>query len=85
MDKPQDTLSRIGLSTIAIARWASRALQIAKEALDHGVACPDDVPDEMARVEPDGSLTLYIPMPDGTELGMRVEPGEWTWTGQRNH
>lgn len=85
MSKPRDTLSRIGLAPAAIARWGTRAQEIAREAREHGISSPEDVPDELAREEADGSLTIYITMPDGAELSMRVEPGEWAWTGERNH
>lgn len=79
-----DTLSRVVLSHSAVKRWRARASELAREARKHGVRTPADIPDELARVEADGVLTLYVPMPDGTELSMRVEPHEWEWLGPRN-
>ncbi len=79
-----DTLSRVALSHSAVMRWHERASDLAREARSRGARKPADIPDELARVEADGALTLYVPMPDGTELSMRVEPHEWAWLGPRN-
>ena len=79
-----DTLSRVALSHSAVKRWHAKAGELAREARKHGVRRPADIPDELARVEADGALTLYVPMPDGTELSMRVEPREWAWLGPLN-
>lgn len=79
-----DTLSRVALSRAAVDRWHTKVSDLAHEARKHGVRRPADIPDELARVEADGALTLYVPMPDGAELSMRVEPNEWTWLGPRN-
>jgi hypothetical protein len=37
----------------------------------------DDIPDEMGRVEVDGRLTIFVPLPDGSEIAMTVPPGAW--------
>lgn len=79
-----DTLSRVVLSHSAVERWNERAGDLAREAKKHGVRNPADIHDELARVEADGALTLYVPTPDGTELSMRVEPHELAWLGPRN-
>ena len=79
-----DTLSRVALSRSAFDRWHTKASELAREARKHGVRRPADIPDELTRVEADGALTLYVPMPDGTELSMRVEPREWAWLGPLN-
>lgn len=84
MVRDEDTLSRVVLSLAAVNRWHAKARELAQEARNHGVRTPADIPDELARVETDGALTLYVPMPDGAELSMRVEPHEWAWAGPRN-
>ena len=68
-----DTLSRVALSQSAVKRWHAKAGELAREARQHGVRKPADIPDELARVEADGA-----------ELSMRVEPSEWAWLGPRN-
>ena len=79
-----DTLSRVALSHSAVKRWHAKAGELAREARKHGVRTPADIADELARVEADGALTLYVPMPDGAELSMRVAPREWAWLGPLN-
>lgn len=78
------TLSRVALSHSAVKRWHELAGNLAREARKHGARKPADIPDVLARVEADGALTIYVPMPDGAELSMRVEPHEWAWLGPRN-
>ena len=80
-----DTLSRVALAATAVERWHAAARRLVIEAQTHGVRRPADIPDELARVEPDGALTIYVPMPDGAEVSMRVEPDEWAWIGPQNH
>jgi hypothetical protein len=81
----EDTLSRIALGPAAVARWQQRAKVFAREAHKHGVRGPQDIADELARVQADGSLLLFVALPDGAEFSMRVEPREWAWRGPRNH
>jgi len=73
------------LSVAASRRWQARAVAFVDQAAAHGVHDPSDVGDKMARIEADGSLTIYLPLPDGTEVSMRVEPDEWVWAGPPNH
>lgn len=80
-----DTLSRVVLAPNIAVRWQRKAVEFLNDAVAHGVYNPADVGDEMARVEPDGSLSIYLPLPDGSELSTRVEPREWAWDGPRNH
>lgn len=81
----EDTLSRVLLSKEAHERWLREAVKMAAQVANRGILSVSDIPDEMARVEKDGSLTIYVPMPDGTELSMRCEPHEWAWGSSRNH
>lgn len=79
-----DTLSRTLINQSAVDRWNAMAPALLKQAQQHGCKTPSDIPDELARVEPDGTLTLYVVMPDGAELTMRIEPQEWAWHGPRS-
>ncbi len=39
-----------------------------------------DLPDEQARMEGDGSLTVYVALPQGKgEVSMTIPPGHWGW------
>jgi len=40
---------------------------------------PLALPEEQARLEQDGALTIYISLPDRGEVKMRVEPDGWKW------
>ena len=40
---------------------------------------PTQIPDERGRVEEDGSLTIYVALPGGGEVGMSVPPDHWAW------
>lgn len=73
-----DTLDRVYLAPAVFARWREVCTGQLADLLQRFK--PKAVPDEQARVEPDGSLTLFVVLPDGQEISMRVEPFEWTWS-----
>lgn len=85
MSTNEDTLSRVALAPSAVQRWQDVSRSFLREARMHGVSHFSDIPDELARVEEDGALTIYIILPDGVELSMRVDPSEWSWIGSKNH
>lgn len=72
-------LSRVALAERFLQRWITLVPQLVPEALKRGVRCAGDVPDECARIEDDGSLTVFVPMPDGSELSAKAAPDEWAW------
>ena len=79
-----DTLSRVALTSSAVERWKALARRPETLAKLRGLP-PVAIPDELARVEADGSLTIYVPLPEGRgEIAMRVEAPEWAWRGQQN-
>ena len=45
---------------------------------------PRDIPDEQGRVEDDGSLTIFVSLPDGGEVSMTVPKEQWTWRHPSN-
>lgn len=81
----EDTLSRVMLAESAVIRWNAATLKFAEEAVRRGIDLLGGIQEEMARVEADGSLTIYVTMGNGEELKMRVEPHEWRWAGPQNH
>ena len=80
-----DVMSRVAVTRGAVARWRKLADGVVA-ALMAGPeeSVPASIPDEMARVEPDGSLTIFVSLATG-EVRMRVEPNEWRWAGPPNH
>ena len=85
----QDTLDRVLLSEDADHRWRAFARTQAVQAIVRKYfAAASEIPDEMAREEVDGSLTIFLPLPNQDHsISMRVEKGEWTWMSNslRNH
>jgi hypothetical protein len=68
----RDILPEVRLTPGAVARWHAFAKQVAQHR------DVSSVPDEIGRVEPDGSLTILVHA-FGVEYAMRVEPDEWAW------
>ena len=40
---------------------------------------PEQIPDEQARVGADGTLTIFVVLPDGSEVSMNVPKEHWTY------
>lgn len=59
-----------------------RAARIAAILPSLGIA-PGDIPDEKARIENDGSLTIFVGLPIG-EVSLRVPPGQWAYRFPKN-
>ena len=78
-------LSRVALAERFVLRWITLVPYLVPEALRRGVRCASDVPDECARIEADGSLTVFVAMPDGSELGAKAAPDEWAWLNTALH
>lgn len=73
----RDTLDRVLLTAEAVRAWEALAPSIA-EHLAHAGVSPDQIPDEQAEQQPDGSLMIYVEA-GGRRLGMRVPAGHWRW------
>ena len=56
----------------AIARHVVLALRQAADKRP-----PSRIADEKGRIEDDGSLTIFVTLPDGGEASLTVPPGEW--------
>jgi len=59
-------------------RWSRKCRELARSGSLADAASA--VLNLNGRTESDGSLTLYAPMLDGSELSMRVEPYEWRFS-----
>lgn len=68
-------LDRVVLSQTVYEKWHALARDHA--ARIDGMK-PEDIPDEEAAVNPDGSLTIRVPLGE-SPIEMRVEPSEWSY------
>lgn len=57
-----------------VARGVVAALALAGQRID-----PSQIPDEQARVEDDGSLTIFCEILGIGELSLKVPAGAWGW------
>ncbi len=74
-------LDAVALTPAAVAAYRDLAERVAR-ALSLGGIVRDaaNLPDERARMESDGSLTVYVTLPEGKgEVSMTILPGQWGW------
>lgn len=71
-------LDRIMLSVPAALRWERLAATTAK-TLNLTKQQIKSIPDEQAKLDEQGNLTLFVKLPTGRELSMKLNPGEWAF------
>lgn len=65
------------LSADTVAAWRAVAERIGPAFLQIRIR-PSDIPDERARVELDGALTIFVTLPGGRgEISLRVPAEHW--------
>ena len=72
----------IPLESVVLTEQVKDAwLALAAQAVDRlaGVD-PQDIPDEQARIEEDGTLTIFVEVPNILSLSLSVPAGEWVYT-----
>lgn len=75
-----DTLDHVWLSEQAYDAWMAKAAAAARSfAATGGSLDPDSIPDERARPLPDGSLLIWVHLPNGTRVELAVPEGQWAW------
>lgn len=71
----------IDLATVLISPAVYRAwLEVVSNAVPRLLAAgidPRQLPDEQGRIEDDGSLTIFVVLPNGGEVSMPVPKGQW--------
>ena len=74
-------LDAVALTPAAVAAYREFAEQVARAlSLSGIVSDAADLPDERVRMEGDGSLTVYVTLPEGKgEISMTIPPGHWGW------
>lgn len=70
-----DVIDRVFITPNVIERWVA----VARDAVRKYHLDPSQVPNERARVEPDGRLVIFVELPDGMVVSMDVSPSEWRW------
>lgn len=70
------SLDEILLSKNAVRSWAEVANIAARAILARGKTS-EDIPDERARVEEDGSLTIYVVVADVGEFSLKISRDQW--------
>lgn len=73
-----DDLDLVLLTPAVVRAWVNEVVPRAVSLLIAAGMSPDSIPDERGRVETDGSLTIYVSLPGGGEVGMSVPPSQWT-------
>ncbi len=74
-----DDLDLVLLTPAVVRAWVLEVVPRAMSLLAAAGVSPDSIPDERGRVEADGSLTIYVALPGGTEVSMSVPAGQWAW------
>jgi len=78
-------LDRVNITPEVYRAWHEKARRaVDKIAAKGTVFRPEEIPDEQAREESDGSLTIFVVLPNGEEVNTRVAPGQWAWRFSEN-
>ena len=71
-------LDTVILSRDAVVAWHAMVPQIGTIFIALGMKSGKDIPIEQGRVEEDGTLSIFVPLPNGKgEISMRVPPDQW--------
>lgn len=70
-------LKDVLLSAEAFRAWEVRAQQTAQELKDSGLR-KEQIPDEQVRLGTEGTLVIFVSLPDGSEVSLEVPKGHWT-------
>lgn len=76
-------LDQVNISSAVYQAWQALAKHFAEIAVLLGIP-PDKIPDEQGRIENDGSLTIFVELPNIGEVSLRVPPGQWAWRFPKN-
>ena len=71
------SLDDIVLSPRVVDEWLAKAADAVREL--EGRVTIASIPDERARVNDDGTLTIFVEIPDILTISMEVPVGQWTY------
>ena len=78
-------LDLVNISVNVYQAWKCLARQAVKNLAARGILLrPEEIPDEQGRLETDGSLIVFVVLPNGEEVSLRVPPGQWAWRFPKN-
>lgn len=69
-------LDQINIAPAVYEAWQELARKVGDLAVHLGIS-PAEIPDEQARVEDDGSLTIFVELPRFGEVSLSVPPAHW--------
>ena len=69
-------LDDVLLSPAAVVAWQEMAARIASAL--QGVR-PSDIPDEQARINDNGTLTIYVKIPGKADISLDVPADQWAY------
>ena len=80
MSKQIADLALVNVGAAFYQAWNILARQAVKDMAARGEKFdPEEIPDEQGRLETDGSLTIFVVLPNGEEMSLRVPPDQWSW------
>ncbi|MBI4138005.1 MAG: hypothetical protein HY482_00195 [Candidatus Wildermuthbacteria bacterium] len=68
-------LDMVSISPAAYQAWQEFARRVAGVMNEMRIV-PQEIPDEQARVEDDGGLTIFVRLPPG-DVSLRIPAGQW--------
>lgn len=71
-------LDDVLLTVTAVNQWHAFAGQVAAGIRALGITDPEQIPIEQGRVNPDGTLTIFVTLPQG-EVSMVVPREHWAY------
>jgi hypothetical protein len=70
-------LHKIVLTKEMLSAWSVLANIVGSAIAEAGIS-PDEIPDEQAKIESDGSLLIYVDLPQNIgKVSLRVPPEHW--------
>jgi len=78
MERRVINLDDVLVSPQAYQRWQQTVREALERYRGSGID-PSDIPNEQGRVEGDGRLTIFVTMPDKSEVSMSVPADQWKW------
>lgn len=71
-------LAGVQFSEEVVVAWKEMAQRIVPLILESGID-PKNIPDEQGRVSADGTLTVFISLPNGIRVSMEVPKEHWSY------
>ena len=73
-----DILEQTNITIDAYERWQELCIQAVHQLKKHNFTSTD-IPDEQGKILDDGSLLIFVELPVGGKIEMKVPPGKWAW------